>query len=153
MSSPTRKTVLATLAIAGTLVAGAAHAGSDVYWSIGINAPIDRGVSVGTVISTGPVYGPPVAVVQPAPVVVYPQPVYAPPPVVYAPQPRVVYRPAPVYMPAPVVYAPPVYVQRPHRHGRKEWKHWDRDRDDRYYGRPVYRESPYRGEPIVYSPR
>jgi hypothetical protein len=104
----TRTLVLVSLALAGTLAAGAARAGSNVQWSIGINAPLAPGVAIGTVVSSGPGY--------------YPQPVYAAPaPVVYAPAPVYV-APRPIYLPArPVVYVPqraylqprPVYLVRP----------------------------------------
>lgn len=123
----TRKALaVVTLAAAGTLGAGAAHAGGNVYWSIGINAPLDSyGSSIGTVISNGPVYRPAPVYVQPAPVI------YAPPPVVvvsrpvYMPPPVVVVRPRPVYVaqPAPVYVAPGHY----HRHWKKKHKHWDDD--------------------------
>jgi len=79
------------------LAAGSAHA-SDVHWSVGIQAPIGPGVSVGTVFSNG--YGLPVVVAPP---------VYVPPPVIYAPPP-VVYAPAPVYAPRPVVWGAPVWA-------------------------------------------
>ena len=80
--------VARTLLAAGTLVAlaaGPARA-SDVYWSVGIHAPIGPGVAVGTVISNGG-YGVPVVAPVMAPPVYVPAPVYAPPPVVYAPPP------------------------------------------------------------------
>ena len=109
--SKTRTLVLVSLALAGSLAAGAARAGSNVQWSIGINAPLAPGVAIGTVFSNGPGY--------------YPQPVYAPPP---------------IYLPArPVVYAPhrfyaqprPVYLTRP-GYGRPVpviGHGWDRGRD------------------------
>ena len=89
--------ILALAAVAAALAAGSAHA-SNVYWSIGIQAP-----PVATVISSGPVYQP----------YYDPAPVYrAPPPIYYAPPPPVYYAPPPVvYRPAPIVYAPPVYYQ------------------------------------------
>jgi len=104
------------------LASAAAHAGN-VFWSVGINAPM-----AGTVISNVPVYAAPV-------------PVYvAPPPVVYAPSP-VVYEPRPViYRPAPVVYGPPAYYRPVPVVGygyRDGWEHghrhegWDRDHDRR----------------------
>lgn len=97
MASFVARTLMAVGATAA-LAAGPAHA-SDVYWSVGIQAPIGPGVSVGTVISNGygvPVLAPPVYV--PAPVVYAPPPIYGPP--VYAP---------PVYLPR-VVYGPPVWA-------------------------------------------
>ncbi|URI10907.1 hypothetical protein MW290_18170 [Aquincola tertiaricarbonis] len=132
-----RKTLSAvTLLSAGVLAAGAAQA-RDVYWSVGINAPV-AGVGVGTVISNAPparyysppparYYAPPAVVYQPAPVVAVPAyPVYQPAPVLYAPPVRY-YRPAP---------PPPAYVVVPQRAPR----HWhggrwaDRDGDGRWDG-------------------
>jgi hypothetical protein len=129
---------LAALAVAGATVSGTAQAGGNVYWSIGIDAPLGGGASVGTVISNAPAYGPAPVYVQPAPVYV-PPPVYVrPAPVVYAPpvyvaprpvyvQPRPVYvQPRPIYVrPAPLVYqgwAPP-------GHAKKQWR---QRRDDRW---------------------
>jgi hypothetical protein len=113
--------IAAALALAGALAAGAANAGSDVHWSIGVNLPVYPNVSVG-VSSAPPVYGPRYGYGYgyQVPVVV------APPPVVYMPQP-VYRRPVPVY-------SAPVYVQ---HHPRGNWnKHdrWDR-RDDRRHDR------------------
>jgi hypothetical protein len=90
---------LAAAAALTTMCAGAAHAG-DVHWSVGIQAPIGPGVSVGTVISNRHVF------VAPAPVV------YAPAPVVYAPPPYapVAYAPGPVWAPRRVVYGAPIWV-------------------------------------------
>jgi hypothetical protein len=88
------KPLTAVLATAATLMAaGAAHAGSNVNWSVGIELP-----NVATVISNFPVPPLPRVVVQHQPAVVYaPAPVvYQPAPVVYQPAPRVVYHPVPV---------------------------------------------------------
>jgi len=93
------RTLMAVGATAA-LAAGSAHA-SNVQWSVGIQAPIAPGVSVGTVISSR--HG--------VPVLVAPPPVYLPAPVVYAPP---VYA-APIYarpIYAPPVHAPPVYAPR-----------------------------------------
>lgn len=115
-----RQLFVASLALAGALSTGVAQAGG-VHWSVGIQAPV-VGVSVGTVISNGPVYSsypsyPPSYPVYPAA-----YPVYSPPPVVYVPAPVVRYRPAP----------PPRYVVVPvqprHWHGRGHDRY---DRDDR----------------------
>lgn len=107
---------LFTLLAAGALAAGAAQARSDVYWSIGINAPV-AGVGVGTVVSNAPVYPSyPVAAV-PA------YPVYGPPPVVVVPQP--VYRPAPRYV------AVPVYPQRGYGRWERDRERWERERWER----------------------
>lgn len=85
---------------AAAALGGTAHAGSNVYWSVGIDAA--PGVSIG-VGNTRPV------VIAPAPVYVAPAPVYlAPRPVVLAP--------APVY-----VQPGPVYVQYAHPGKRKGW--------------------------------
>ena len=102
--------VLAIAAVAGVLVAGAAQAGSNIQWSIGINAP-----PVATVISNG--YGYDYGYYAPAPVYAYP------PAVVYSPAPRAYYPPQVVYeRPVPIYY-----------HGQRRMS--DRDRDgipDRY---------------------
>lgn len=122
--------------LAVTLVLAAAGAQArDVYWSVGINAPLQPGVSFGTVISNAPVY-------QAAPVF-YSEPVYAPAPM---------YLPAPVYVrPAPVVYWPQPYYapqravysdrwaqNRGRGHGRGDWRD-----DRRQRGEPVMQR--YRG--------
>lgn len=159
-ASKTRWIAAAAVLSTSVFMAGPARAG-DVSWSIGIEAPVGPGATIGTVISN---HRPAPVVVAPAPVVYAPPPVvYAPAPVVYTPPPRVVYAPPPVvYNPAPVVYAPaPVYVPRRvvmapvwvggrwvypehrrhhHRHHRDGWRdgrgHWDGDHDRR--GPPVY---------------
>ena len=122
-----KKPLIAALATAATLLAaGAAHAGGNVQWSVGVNLP-----NVATVVSNFPFPPLPTVVIQQAPV-------YAPPPVVYQPEPRVVYqRPVVVYQEPVVEYRPvPVYYGR----------HWDRDGDgipnryDRYDNR---RHGPY----------
>lgn len=151
--------IAAVAVVAGTLCAGAAHA-SHVSWSIGINAPIGPGASIGTVISGG---APASVVVAPAPVVYAPAPVvYTPAPVVYTPAP-VVYTPPPVvYRPAPVVVAPePVYAPRrvvmapvwfggrwiypePHRRHHHHHRHGDGWRD----GRGHWDDGDRRGPPV-----
>lgn len=103
--------VAAGVALAALGGVTAAHARSDVTWSVGIGAP---GVAVG-VTNGYPAY------VAPAPVYVAPNPVYyaPPPPVYYAP-------PRPVYYAPPVMVAPPPYgYYRHHRH-HHGWRHWDR---------------------------
>jgi len=94
MSSVVSRALIAVGTLAA-LAAGSAHAGG-VHWSVGIQAPIAPGVSIGTVIADRP-YGP---------VVVAPTPVYYPAPPVYVPAPE------PVYVPAPVMYPRPVYAPR-----------------------------------------
>jgi hypothetical protein len=91
MASVVARTLM-VVGAAAALAAGSAHA-SDVHWSVGIQAPIAPGVSVGTVISNQ--HALPVV----APVLVAPPPVYVPAPVVYAP---------PIY--APPIYTRPVYA-------------------------------------------
>ena len=137
----TKTRLIAAAALSTALFAGAARAG-DVNWSIGIQAPIGPGASIGTVFSNRHVSS---VIVAPAPVVYAPAPVvYGPPRVVYQPEP-VVYEPAPVYYAPPPVYVPrrvayaPVWVgdrwshrhHRHHRHHRDEWRddrgHWDQD--------------------------
>lgn len=97
----------ATVALGALALAPAAHARSDVVWSVGIGAP---GVAVG-VSNAYPVYTAPQPVyVQPAPVYVQPRPVY--------------YQPAPVYVqPAPVYWGPP---PRWHHHRHHHHRGWDR---------------------------
>ncbi len=90
--------IAAALALAGALAAGAANAGSDVHWSIGVNLPVYPNVSVG-VSSAPPVYGPRYG---------YHAPVVVAPPVVYVPQP-VYRRPVPVYCRAGLRAEPPVW--------------------------------------------
>ena len=103
------KAAAAALALLG--LAGTAQAGSDVYWSVGIDAA--PGVTLGGG-NHRPVY------VQPAPVYVAPQPVYvAPPPVVVYPRGYYV-------QPAPVYYAGPVYYGKPKHH--KKWRSKHRHR-------------------------
>jgi hypothetical protein len=124
--STMRKTLILTaLAATAALAALPARAG-DVYWSVGISAPIGYSGSVGTVVGNAPVYAP-------APVYVAPAPVYyAPPPVYYAPPPSVYYAPAPVYVrPAPVVYGAPVWAPAPYRHHHRRGYDYRRDH---YYG-------------------
>lgn len=98
------------LALCTTIGAGGAHAGGNVYWSIGITAPVVTTVTPGYYA---------------------PATVYAPSPVLYVPPPRVYYQPQVVYERVPhVVYERPVRV---YRHGHR--RHWDKDRDgipDRY---------------------
>ena len=88
----------AVAVLAAAALGSTAHAGNNVYWSVGIDAA--PGVSIG-VGNTRPVY------VAPAPVYVAPAPVYVPRPVYVAPAPVYV-APAPVF----VGYGHPGY-----RHG------------------------------------
>ena len=131
-----RKPVLmiAVLALVGSLAAAGAQA-REVYWSVGIQAPLHSGVTLGTVFSNAPVY-------REAPVY-YEEPVYLPAPIIYLP-PRV-YAPAPAY---PVYWEPPMYQQRPSYaprrvvyapawvppgHAKRHWRH----------------AQPQRGEPVM----
>ena len=135
-----KRLLIATLALGALLAGGAARAGTNVQWSIGINAPIQPGVTVGTVISNGPVYAPAPVVYAPAPVVYSPAPLmYEPAPVYVRPAP-VVYAPAPVYVrPAPVYVRPPVFVRphevyghHPHWGGHHNHHAWERERARRH---------------------
>jgi hypothetical protein len=122
--------------VASALVLAAAGAQArDVYWSVGINAPLQAGVSVGTVISNGPVYQAAPVYYQPAPVyyqpapVVYAEPVYVPAPV-YVRAAPVVYLPQPYYGPRRVIYSP---GWAPAHRGYNHWRH----------------DQPRRGEPVM----
>ena len=108
LNSLTRAGAAAALGVAALVASGAAQAGSNVYWSVGVAAP---GVQVGVASAPQVVMAPPV-VVQPAPVWVQPAPVWVQP----AP---VVYRAPRVVVPAPVVYRPVPrgWVRHHHPHG------------------------------------
>lgn len=110
--TPNKMLSRAAFAGATFLAAASAHAGGNVFWSIGINAPLDPyGASIGTTISNGPGYH------HPAPAYVESAPIYyAPAPVYYAPP--VFVRPRPIYYHAPA----PVYAQ-PRHHHPHWWKH------------------------------
>jgi hypothetical protein len=99
------KTIAAAAVAFGAVAAtSAAHAGSEVVFSIGFNTP---------------------AYVHPAPVYVQPQPVYVQPQPVYV-QPRPVYvQPRPVY----VQPAAPVYYGYDNRHVERRGPWGDRDGD------------------------
>ena len=122
------------LAATALVLAAAGAQARDVYWSVGINAPIQPGVSVGTVFSNAPVYQPAPVYYQPAPVYYQPAPVVYVDPVYYRPAP-VVYLPQPYYAPRRVVYGTGWYAPR-HGHGhgsdRGHWRH-----DYRQRGEPV----------------
>ena len=131
----TMKQLLARAVFTGASLIGAAsaHAGGDVFWSIGIEAPLDPyGASVGATISNArprPIYRPAPVYVQPAPIL------YAPAPVYYHRPAPVIVRPAPVYRvhPAPV-WSPPRHQWYGHGHQWRgndhDWKHDRRDRRD-----------------------
>ena len=144
-----RKPVLmiAVLALVGSLAAAGAQA-REVYWSVGIQAPLHSGVTLGTVFSNAPVYrASPVyyeePVYMPAPIVYLPPRVYEPAPIVYLP-PRVyepeaaypaywqppMYQQRPTYAPRRVVYAP---ARVPPGHAKRHWRH----------------AQPQRGEPVM----
>lgn len=89
-SALAKTAAVAALALAAAGTASVAQARDNVFFSIGAN--VAPGVAVG-VSNYAPVYYPPVAYVQPAPVYVEPAPVYYTPRVVY---PAVTYA-APVY--------------------------------------------------------
>jgi hypothetical protein len=122
----------AAVACAGLASMSAAHARSDVYFSLGINSPM-------------PYYEPAPVYVQPQPVYVQPQPVYV--------------QPQPIYVqPAPTYYSnrgawgdrdhdgiPNAYDRRDNRRDHRGAGPWgDRDRDgvpNRYDRAP---SNPYR---------
>lgn len=134
-AKPSRNLVLmagaaAALAIAAMGFAGAAHARSDVQFSVGVVLP---GAQVG-VTNAYPVYSQPVYA-QPQPVYYPQQPVYRQPQPVYYPQQPVYYQPRPVYhVRQPVYVVPaPVYYRGGHRgHGYGHGPHRGHDRHDNY---------------------
>lgn len=105
-----RAALAAAVGVAALAAVGAAQAGGNVYWSVGVAAP---GVQVG-VANAPPVYAAAPVYVQPAPVYVRPAPVWVQPAPVYYRAPRVV-------VPAPVVYRPVArgwaWGHRHHPHG------------------------------------
>jgi hypothetical protein len=123
MHSSIRARFVATgvIALAALGTMSAAQARSNVYFSLGVQAPVYA---------------------EPAPVYVQPAPVYVQPQAIYE-------EPAPVYVPAPAYSAPPVgvYMRRDpyayEAHRAAEWRHrywrehhrhgwgrdWSRDRD------------------------
>jgi hypothetical protein len=144
----TMKQVLARAAFAGASMLGAASANAgDVFWSIGIEAPIDPyGGSIGATISNAhprPVY-------RPAPVYVQPAPIY------YAPAPVYYHRPAPIIVrPGPIhhVHRPPVWSHSRHPHWRGHDSGW-RDRNDwRGHDRGWRDRNDWRGHDRAWSDR
>ena len=98
----------AVLALGSLGVASAAHARSDVYFSIGVQAP-------GVYVEPAPVY------VQPRSVYFEPQPVYV--------------QPEPVYVRPQPVYAPRVeYRYEDEWRGRQGWRHGQDRHHARRYG-------------------
>ena len=111
-----RVAALVAVGLAALAGAGAAQAGSNVYWSVGVAGP---GIQVG-VVSAPPVVVQPAPVwVRPAPVMVQPAPVWVQPAPVWVQPAPVVYRAPPVVVPAPVVYRPirRGWVRHHHLHG------------------------------------
>ena len=114
-SLSTKFVAAAMLAVAALGATSAAHARSDVYFSIGVQVP-------GVYVQPQPVY------VQPAPVYVQPRPVYG--------------QPGPVYVQPPpygYVFEDDRYWRRAEwerRHWRHHHRDWDHDRGhDRGHGR------------------
>lgn len=104
----TQAKALAAIALLG--VAGMAHAGGNVSWSVGVNAPIIPGPGhVNAVVSGGPGYYYPPQPVYVQPRVVVPRPYYG-----YGVQPVVYQAPPPRFRPMPG------WAGRWHRHGRAE---------------------------------
>ena len=119
-----------TIVAAALVLAAAGAQARDVSWSIGINAPLQPGVSIGTVISNAPGYYAAPVYYAPAPVV-YAEPVYyAPAPFYLRPAP-VVYLPQPYYAPRRVVYASGWSAPR-HGYGRGHgnWRYEHRQRGE-----------------------
>lgn len=123
MNRLSAKTLAAvTIAVGALAAATAAQARSDVYFSIGIDAPVRY-------VEPAPVY------VQPQPVYVQPQPVYVQPQPVYVqPAPRV------VYQESGYGYGYGYGHRHHHRNGR--WGDWDRDGVPNAYDRAP--NNPYR---------
>jgi hypothetical protein len=123
-SISSRFVAAAALAVAALGTASAAHARSDVYFSVGVQgAPV--------YMEPAPVY------VQPQPVYVQPRPVYVQPRPVYV-QPQVYAGPAEMYGagPRPPAYDAACEEERAWR--RAEWRrrHWRHHHDwDRYQSR------------------
>lgn len=111
--------VASAIALGAVVAASAAHARSDVVFSVGINAPVGY-------VAPAPVY------VQPRPVYVQPQPVYVQPQGVYV-EPQGVYvqqgyaqqgvyaQPQPFYVQARPYVGHHYYAQRRGPHG--DWDH------------------------------
>ena len=117
LSIPTRLVAAAALAVAALGTASAAHARSDVYFSVAVQG--------------APVYA------ESAPIYVQPQPVYVQPRRVYVEPPAYVVAPAEVYgRPCPPTYDSAYDEERAWRRAewhRRHWVHhhrdWDRDRN------------------------
>lgn len=128
--NPAQFLAAAALALVGFGAVSTAQAGSDLYFSIGVQSP-------GYYSQPAPVYVEPRSFyVQPRPVYVQPQPMYV--------QPRPVYvHPQPVYLPriqsAPVVVYQDRwgYEQERHSAGSRQWhrKHHKHHRHDQHHGR------------------
>ncbi len=107
-----RLAIVSALAAVCVLGAGAAHARTDVQWSVTIGSPVYGG----------------------------PAPVYVPAPVYHAPAPVYYSRPPVYYAPAPV-FVRPYYPRHPYAVRYAGPTRWDRDRDgipdhrDRYDNR------------------
>jgi len=98
--------IMKSALVATTLVlaAAGAQAHGSTYWSIGINAPLQPGVSIGTVFSNAPIY-PSAPAYYPSAPVVYAEPAYYPPAPVYVRSAPVIYLSQPYYTPYRGVYA------------------------------------------------
>ncbi len=116
-----KKSMLIAAALLASGLAWTPAQAGDVYWSLGINAPLDGVGSVGTVIGNYPRQ--PAVVVQAPDYYGYPvyqpayQPVYRAPPVVYYPA------------PARIVY--PGYAQRRPHWGEREYRRFEERRYER----------------------
>jgi hypothetical protein len=118
--------IMKSALVATTLVLAAAGAQAHgTYWSIGINAPLQPGVSIGTVFSNVPIYPPAPTYYQPAPAVYAEAAYYPPAPVFVRPAP-VVYLPQPYYTPYRGAYATgwaPSHYGHDRNHGRNDHRH------------------------------
>ena len=106
----------AALAAAALGAASAAHARSDVYFSVGVQ-------------------GPPVVYVQPAPVYLPPLPAYAPPTPMYVPSRPVYVQPQAYVVPYGPTYEDEQAWRRAEWRRRQYWKHHHHDRDYQSRGR------------------
>lgn len=116
-----KKSMLIAAALLASGLAWTSAQAGDVYWSLGINAPLDGVGSVGTVVGNYPHQ--PVMVMQAPDYYGYPayQPAYQP-----------VYRAPPVvYYPDPVRIAYPGYMQHHPRWGERENRHFEQRRHER----------------------
>lgn len=121
--NPAQILAAAALALVGFGAASTAQAGSDLYFSIGVQSP-------GYYTQPAPFYA------HPRPVYVQPQPVYVQPRPVYV-QPHQVYLPRIQSAPVVVYQDRWGYEQERHSAGSRQWhrKHHKHHRHDQHHGR------------------